>query len=493
MANKRFIKYIIVLIFSLILTGCGVSGKFFDEVDRPSGAVVFYEQLDTLVDQEDVENAYGSKICGFPYLRSNRFFTYLKDKVNTDAEKMSWVKYLQKLDLEARSSEINNLSKPSIEKLQTFFKIDGDRKQIVEKLRSYSNRMLEKDLKNPYFIRTLIEKVETPDDYSTAMRLFGGYPFAYGPVAYFSNKVFEKMKAITKKPVDKLKIHGKLLNYGPSKSKYDAKIVKGIFIKSKKDPLGLLQISIEDKITLVHSFAPSYEQDFVASYDKIGEVIWKDGTLSVDSEKPVVYYYFSNILYKEKPVIQINYVIWYSRRDGPIAWYEKGVMDGFNFRITLDQTGTPVLVDVVHQCGCFHFFIPNKNMVKKIKKQSFQFDALVLAYLPQSFPQKRISLRIGNGGHLIENIGVERETKKITYNFLPYNKLLSLPMGNKRKSMFGIDGIGVGTQRAEPYFLFPMGVREIGAMRQRSHHPTKLVGKAHFDDPMFLNNSFEFK
>ncbi len=494
MINKKvFLNSIIIFLIGTLFTGCGVSGKFFDEVNRPSESVYFYKQLDNLVEKEEINNAYGIKVSGFPYLRSNRFFSYIKDTLKNKEQKEAWVKYLQELDLSARVSEIKNLSDSSIKKLGKSTNASG-RDEILTKLKHYSNKMLENDQKNPHFFDTLISLVETPDDYSTAMRVFGGYPFAYLPVAFFSDRLFEKMKKTFKIPVDKLKVHGKLQHYSNKNHFFKNTEVKRIFAESPKDTLGLPLLSAKDKNTLLNSFAPDYEQDASGRYDRPGEVIWKDEELNVDTNKPSVYYYFSHMFYKDKPVIQLNYVIWYSKRDGPLApWYEKGVLDGFNFRVTLDTKGTPVMVDIVHQCGCFHFFVPNKKVVKSIVSQSFQFDALVLSWLPEEFPKKRISLRVASGGHLIENINIENTSEKIYYKLVPYENLVSLPYGKSRKSMFDTDGIGYGTERAEPYFFFPMGVPEIGAMRQRSHHPTKLIGKAHFDDPMFLNDSFEFK
>ncbi len=47
------------------------------------------------------------------------------------------------------------------------------------------------------------------------------------------------------------------------------------------------------KKELVEAFAPIFIQDMAASYDRLGEVRWKNHRIEVNPEKPTVYYYFS--------------------------------------------------------------------------------------------------------------------------------------------------------------------------------------------------------
>jgi len=68
---------------------------------------------------------------------------------------------------------------------------------------------------------------------------------------------------------------------------------------------------------------------------------------------------------------------------------------------------------------------------------------------------------------------------------IPYSNLEIL-------NIFNAKAIVKGSQRLEPLFLFPMGVPDIGAMRQRTHQPTRLLGKEHFDNPLLLEKYFKF-
>ena len=58
--------------------------------------------------------------------------------------------------------------------------------------------------------------------------------------------------------------------------------------------------------------------------------------------------------------------------------------------------------------------------------------------------------------------------------------------------MFDSRGIAKDTGRIEFLLLFPMGIPDVGSMRQRGHHAIKLVGRSYFDDPELFDKNFEF-
>jgi len=246
---------------------------------------------------------------------------------------------------------------------------------------------------------------------------------------------------------------------------------------------------------LLAFFAPVYNQDVAADWDKMGTVIWKNGRLGIDRTKPVVYYFFSHAYIQQLPVLQINYVFWNSGRLGELTpWYERGDMDGLTLRVTLDRSGIPVVVDMMNNCGCSHVFIPNRNGVQQVKAVDMGLDPVTPADLPDGFPSRRLSVRINSGWHQAQHIDLFKEAEKqISYNLVPYRELESLPKEDGTfESMFDQRGIGKGTERVEPYFFFPMGIPEVGAMRQRGHHPTALIGRTHFDDPQLFNRFFSW-
>ena len=56
--------------------------------------------------------------------------------------------------------------------------------------------------------------------------------------------------------------------------------------------------------------------------------------------------------------------------------------------------------------------------------------------------------------------------------------------------MFGPDGLVAGSERAERFFFWPMGIASAGAMRQWGHHATAFVGRSHFDDADLIERRF---
>ena len=80
------------------------------------------------------------------------------------------------------------------------------------------------------------------------------------------------------------------------------------------------------------------------------------------------------------------------------------------------------------------------------------------------------------------------------YHLEPYERLEMLPKNDtQNESMFSARGIGKYSERIESDIFIPMGVPQVGRMRQRGHHAIKFVGRAHFDDPYLFDKHFEFE
>ncbi|NOQ18507.1 MAG: hypothetical protein GQ571_00905, partial [Desulfobacterales bacterium] len=168
----------IILILILFFQGCAsrVSHQFIVQSQRPSEYERFFNELDTAVYQAGVRNAAYFQVSGFPYLRANRFLVSLKGRLNNDAQKKQWVRWMQRLDIDTRETEIQNLPASAVERLKTGFKDVPDRKILHEKVISYSNKLLAHDQQRPNFYAVLQEAVNNSSEYSTVMRVFGLYP-----------------------------------------------------------------------------------------------------------------------------------------------------------------------------------------------------------------------------------------------------------------------------------------------------------------------------
>ncbi|MGD1986998.1 MAG: hypothetical protein PVI49_08830 [Desulfobacterales bacterium] len=474
-----------------------MSYRFENDSQRPPELVHFFAELDSAVYQSGVRNGAYFQIRGFPYLRANRFLVSLKERLENDTQRNQWVRMMQELDLAARKAEIQNLPESEVHRLATAFKFEPIRKNLHAKLIDSSNKLLAHDQRRPDFVEVLQIAVQNESEYSTLMQVFGLYPLAVIPVAIVTLRVNDEMAEWHQLPQDQQPTLGTLTTYSPATAvEFDEQEVHNILERSRQNPLGIPLPSAADRQALVAIFAPVIIQDLAADYDQIGAVVWTDKQLSVRSDTPLAYTYLSHAYYKDEPVLQLNYVFWYSERSGPNSpRIERGNMDGLTVRVSLDGQGSPFMVDIMNNCGCYHFYVPRKDRVERIRPVPVAIDAFVPTWLPDDYPRKRLTIRVISGWHQVGYVtsrSLPLEFKP--YQLVPYDHLEMLPRNDGRhESIFNSRGIGKHTERVESDIFFPMGVPQVGRMRQRGHHAVKFVGRAHFDDPHLFDEHFEFR
>ena len=488
-----------ILILIIISQGCAgrASYQFVNESIRPSEYSRFFEELDSAVYRSGTRNGAYFTVPGFPYLRADRFLVSLKDRLKNDAQKDQWVGLMQQLDLAARKTEIQTLPDSEVEKLAASFNLLPERRILETKAISYSDRLLAHDRMRPDFYEVLLTAVQDSDEYSTLMRIFGLYPIASIPVAIVTDRVFDEIAEWHQLSPDELQTQGTLTAFGPSAIlEFSGETVREILKRSRQNPLAIPLPSVADRKTLSVIFAPVIIQDLAADYDRPGAMGWGDKQLEIDPDNPRAYYYFSHAYLKNEPVLQINYVIWYSERSGPNSpLIERGPIDGLTVRVSLANSGRPFMVDIMNNCGCYHFFVPRQEKVQRIRPSPLAIDAFVPAWLPDDFPRKRLTIRVISGWHQVANVSARRTpVDVIPYHLVPYQRLEMLPKNDtRRESMFTARGLGKYTERIESDIFISMGVPQVGRMRQRGHHAIKFVGRAHFDDPHLFDKHFEFK
>ena len=464
---------------------------------RPEQCQAFFNQLDEKVGEAGVRDASSFSIPGFPYLRTNRFLSALKEKIKGDNEKEEWVRWMQELDLKAREKEISNLPDKGVLFLVSKEAGQPDREGLFAQVKACSSRLLKHDQMRPDFYATLYPLVSVPDENSCFRRTIGLYPLFVLPVALVTESSRNKIRSWFDANIEDLPIDGRLRAFVPAEGiSLDEREIERIMEESKKNPLRvpLPDETLEKK--LVKFFAPIFIQDVAASYDCLGRVVWKGDRLEVDGEKPTVYYYTSYAFLKGEPILQINYVIWYSEREGKSSpRIERGHLDGLTVRVSLDSQGKPFMVDVMMDCGCYHFFAPEKERVDRIVSKPFRFDPFVPQWLPDVPPGKRLGIRINSGWHQVERlIALGEPPDPISYELVPYDVLETLPHEDGRtESIFDARGIVKGSERLERFILFSMGIPSVGSMRQRGHHAIELIGRVHFDDPDLFDENFVFK
>lgn len=495
-------KYFLTTILgtvAVLLSAC--AGTMIQEstqgFSRTSQARLFFEQIDAAIVKYEVEDASAFKVPGFPYLRTNRFLTAIKNRLIDRETENYWIEKMLAMDLHSRKKEFANLPQPAFHELSEAIGEPIIRETIEAMTAAYAQQLLNTDRSNPDFIPILKRAVRVPDEYSSMARVLGLYPLAGIPVTIGTVSAYHRYKSWHQTPLDELAILGKLIYYYPDDSmggRYDD-LRERIYDPSNLDILGLPILTVKDEKLLANALAPVLEQDIVKDYDRMGRITWHNGQVMVDPAKPYVYFYTTHSLLDGYPVLQINYAFWYIERAGSNApWYERGPLDGVTMRVTLNKKGIPVLMDIMNSCGCYYFLVPQKKIVEKIIVKPGEIDPLVPAWLPPKYPAERINLRINSGWHQVQNISTHIGSERIiNYKLVPYESLESLPkITGQMESVFTPRGILKDSWRIEPYIFFSMGIRDIGYMRQRGHHAIKFIGRGHFTDTDLFDQSIMF-
>ncbi len=463
--------------------------------ERPGACQELLARLDAKVTEASVGNAASYPIPGFPYLRANRFLSALKDRAKDEAERDQWVRWMQALDLKSRKEEIADLPDAGVLALGESGKVDRER--LYSRVESCSFQLLEHDQKRPDFYATLDPLIKIPGEYSTFRQVIGLYPIVSLPVqvsAYYSRKKFQTW---FDEGVGNLRLDGRLHAFIPARGiSPEESELAGLMEESRKNLLKVPLPSREQEDRLVRAFAPIFIQDVAASYDRLGEVVWEGERVEIDVKKPTVYYYLSYTFLKEEPILQINYVIWYSSRAGENPpWFEKGHLDGLTMRVSLDSRGNPFMVDAINNCGCYHLFVPEKTKVERVVSWPYEPPPFVPRWLPVFGPEERLAMRLSSGWHQVQSLlAVKEPANPIPYELVPYEVLESLPHENgQRESIFDAQGIVKGSERPERYILFSMGIHKVGSMRQRGHQAIELLNRVHFDAPGLFEHYFDFK
>ena len=94
-----------------------LSQRIPEALERPRPCQEFFERLDEKVREADVKDASAFSVPGFPYLRTSRFLSALKERLKDEQEREIWVRWMQDLDLRSRKKEISNLPDPMVRSL----------------------------------------------------------------------------------------------------------------------------------------------------------------------------------------------------------------------------------------------------------------------------------------------------------------------------------------------------------------------------------------
>lgn len=437
----------------------------------------WYRDLDARVAQQGVRDAQARPVEGFPYLRVNRMLAALRGEAAADARKRdALVARMQSLDAEARAIELANLGAA----------LDAAR------ARDCGDRLRAADLADAQAAAQLLERATVPDDYSTASRFFGlyaltKYPFFSG-VRQYQEDVRASFDAdLAGRPARRYA--------PPAAAPFPRSAQAEAIARASVNPLGVPDPQGEALERLFAAHAPVFEIEQTGEFDHPGALHWPRGASApaVDPSDVVVYRMAAWTRYRGRVLLQLVYTIWFPERP-PASSTDilAGKLDGVTWRVTLAPDGEPLVYDTMHPCGCYHMFFPTPR-AQPVEAPEALLEWMFAPHpLPSVAEGERPILRIATRTHYVERVTLARVAGDATrYALRPYDELRSLPRPEGgRASAFGPDGLIAGTERAERWLFWPMGIDSAGAMRQWGRHATAFVGRRHFDDADLLEKRF---
>ena len=449
----------------------------------------WYRALDERVAAAGVRDAQDAPVPGFPYLRVSRLLAALRPAALSDERALhALADRMLALDQEARRYEIMNLPAGQIPELRAALK----RTQECGRL------LREVDLARPESRADLLRSAEVPDDYWLANRILGLYWIARIPFAAGVRRQEAQTRSAFRRESGSVEENGRRVRYAPEPgAPLPRPAVALLLARASDNPLGIPELSEGDARELLAIYAPSFAVEVKGDYDRFGALRWLRDTdsPSVNGAELVVYAHPAWTRYEDRVLLQLVYTLWFPERpaqsvDDPLA----GKLDGITWRVTLAPDGEPLAYDAIHPCGCYHQFFPTPRAAERAGPGGDE----EWMFSPQSLPRiadgERPLVRIASGTHYIEGVAVVRGTDSLVrYELRPYDELRSLlRYSGGRASAFGPDGLVPGTERAERFLFWPMGIDSAGAMRQWGRHATAFIGRRHFDDADLFEKRFTF-
>jgi hypothetical protein len=268
-----------------------------------------------------------------------------------------------------------------------------------------------------------------------------------------------------------------------------------IAASAKRDALGIPSYSSAELDALFQAYAPIWEVQTEADFDRIGTpFLASSGEPEIDTRQPRTYTLLSFTRFGKETLTQLNYIIWFPARPKEHALdIYGGLLDGVNYRVTLDKNGKPLLYETIHNCGCYYEAYPTRGL--KVREKIDYAEPPLILEAPEHAPSKEImTVTMESRTHYVQHLypSARRPLPEMTvYALADYGELRSLPdPKGGRRSMFTPDSLAPGSERLERFILWPTGVVSPGAMRQWGRHAVAFVGERHFDDPFFMNNMF---
>ena len=455
--------------------------------DTPAGACeAWFAAAERAVVVAGVRDVQAARVPGHPHLRVDRLLAALAETHPEGEAFAAWVGHAADRAREGWAMELANLPEPARAALAEGGGLLPERLETCITQRAAATR------EDAAGRTALLDNARVPDAYVDWQRIVGLYPLTrYAVLAgYFRWR--EALDASYLQPLEELPLRGELRRYASPRA-----VVHPAARGWRSDALGYPLLDTATREALFAAHAPLWEIDTVDGDDLPGAPTWPEGSWrpAIDTARPTLYRHLSHTRVAGAILPQLNYLLWFParppERDGDIY---AGHLDGLWLRVTLGEDGRPLLYDTIHPCGCYHMFFPGPRLVPRPDGETVGEGFHVPQAAPEVGAGERLAVRVAAGTHQLLRLHVvPAATRATPLEVREYTALRSLTSGDVQRSLFGEDGLVVGTGRSERFLLWPMGVPSAGAMRQWGHHATAFVGRRHFDDPGLVEAGFTLR
>jgi hypothetical protein len=480
-------------LLAVLLSGCAIlpvptRSDRVGETGPLGSCADFFASLDKTTQAAGVLDPGAFRVKNYPYLRVNRFIASFREEVDDQAAFEAWTDRMRSMDQEARQYEIANLPDSAVAMLDA---VNG-RGGIYRKAATCGDLLKEGDFRDVENQQGLRNRVAVPDEYIVLRRVLGIYPLTR---LFVSHGVSKWHAAAHKRFSIEPPANWQTIRYVPDR-KIDWRSIGQFPVPLKRDAIGIPVYSPKQRESLFRMYAPVWEIQIQHEDDRIGTPIWTDkGVLDVDTRKPLTYTLLSFTRFGKQILTQLNYIVWFPSRPKQSDWdLYGGLLDGLNYRVTLDSEGIPLLYETVHNCGCYYKAYPTKRL--QIRAKIDYAEPPLILKAPDLDPsQNFVTVAMESRTHYVQHLyplSRELQFEATAYSLADYGQLRSLSFSSgARRSMFDQYSLAPGSERLERFILWPTGVLSPGGMRQWGRHAVAFAGKRHFDDPFYMDRMFE--
>jgi hypothetical protein len=472
------------------------------------------QALRVAVAKAGVGDTQAVAIDGFAWLRADRFTAALRAQAASVEQTVAWLARLQTLDAQARRIELANLPDAMVTDA-TVTGLDktatgthgralaedatAARLALQTRVDACGRASIVAIARDPALLERLRQSARVPDDYVDWQRALGVYPLSALAFEAGVRREEAAMAAAHARHADAPARDARIMLIGPPAN--GAMTDAGLRLADiRRDALGVPQPDERQAAALLARHAPIIALAGQGDDDRIGSLrLDAQGRSVVDIGQPAVYGRINFMRWQGEVRAQLVYTAWFARRPPEhSADLLAGHLDGIVLRLTLDTDERIDMIDSIHPCGCWHQFIPVGDWLVQPAPAPREEWAFVARRLKSVPPGHRVRIRISAGAHMLEGIdsidslaGHGADFTPEPYALLADDLLrsLALPSGGRR-SLYDPRGFVPGTERAEAWLFWPMGIAEAGSMRQWGHHATAFVGRRHFDDADLLERRF---